>query len=190
MTSYVGAQDPDEADRLAAQAAGGLDELRHVLALHPPEPGAHVLELGCGAGAFTRALLDALPDATIVATDIDERLLAPACQTLAPDGRPRCGQPRGAAKRTRQAPRAGARARASQWRRHRRRAGRVDRPAERRRAPSRIFLRRAGLRRGGPQARAGRIQRSGRASMMRAAFVRYTMDGPSAAVAEREERAR
>src|SRR5260221_3090547 len=87
MTSYVGAQDPDEADRLAAQATGGLDELRHVLALHPPEPAAHVLELGCGAGAFTRALLDALPDATIVATDIDERLLAAARQRLAAEVR-------------------------------------------------------------------------------------------------------
>src|SRR5258708_126054 len=87
MTSYVGAQDPDEADRLAAQATGGLDELRHVLALPPPEPAAHVLELGCGAGAFTRALLDALPDATIVATDIDERLLAAARQRLAAEVR-------------------------------------------------------------------------------------------------------
>jgi len=87
MTSYVGAQDPDEADRLAAQAAGGLDELRRALALHPPEPAARALELGCGAGAFTRALLDALPDATIVATDIDEQLLAAARQRLAAEVR-------------------------------------------------------------------------------------------------------
>src|SRR5258707_6456326 len=87
MTSYVGAQDPDEADRLAAQAAGGLDELRRALELHPPEPAARVLELGCGAGAFTRALLDALPDATIVATDIDEQLLAAARQRLAAEVR-------------------------------------------------------------------------------------------------------
>lgn len=87
MTSYVGAQDPDEADRLAAQAAGGLSELRRALALHPPEPAARVLELGCGAGAFTRALLDALPNATIVATDIDEQLLAAARQRLAAEVR-------------------------------------------------------------------------------------------------------
>src|SRR5260370_38306408 len=83
MRSDGGAQAPDEADRRAAQAAGGLDELRRALALHPPEPAARVLELGCGAGAFTRALLDALPDATIVATDTDERLLAAARQRLA-----------------------------------------------------------------------------------------------------------
>src|SRR5258706_15765851 len=87
MTSYVGGQDPDEADGLAVQAAGGLDELRRALALHPPEPGARVLELGCGAGAFTRALLDALPDATILATDIDEQLLAAARQRLATEVR-------------------------------------------------------------------------------------------------------
>jgi SAM-dependent methyltransferase len=87
MTSYVGAQDPDEADRLAAQAAGGREELRRALALHPPESAARVLELGCGAGAFTRTLLDALPDATIVATDSDERLLAAARQRLAAEAR-------------------------------------------------------------------------------------------------------
>src|SRR5215472_14248808 len=85
MTGYVGARDPDEANRLAAQAVGGLEELRRALALHPPEPGVRVLELGCGAGAFTRALLDALPDATILATDNDERLLAVARERLAPE---------------------------------------------------------------------------------------------------------
>lgn len=80
---YIGARDPGEGDRLAAQVAGGLAELRSALALQPalpPEP--RVLELGCGVGTFTRALVSALPDATVLATDRDEQLLARARREL------------------------------------------------------------------------------------------------------------
>jgi len=82
-SGYIGARDPHEADRLAAQAAGGLAELRAALALHSVTPSARVLELGCGAGIFTRALLTALPGATITATDRDSALLASARSSLA-----------------------------------------------------------------------------------------------------------
>lgn len=84
-TSYVGAHDAAEAERLVGQEAGALEELRSALALHSPAPRARVLELGCGSGVFTRALLAALPDTTITATDYDERLLAAAREALAPE---------------------------------------------------------------------------------------------------------
>lgn len=81
---YIGASDPHEAERLAAQAAGGLDELRAALTGYALPVGARVLELGCGAGTFTRALLALLPPGTtIVATDSDARLLDVARATLA-----------------------------------------------------------------------------------------------------------
>lgn len=82
-TAYIGAHDPGEAARLAAQQDGGLEELRSALALHPVPSDARVLELGCGSGVYTRALLAALPDATIVATDRDEALLGAARTSLA-----------------------------------------------------------------------------------------------------------
>lgn len=80
---YIGADDAAEAQRLDAQAAGALDELRAALTLHPIPPNARVLELGCGGGVFTRALLTALPNAAVLATDRDERLLAHARASLA-----------------------------------------------------------------------------------------------------------
>lgn len=80
---YIGGDDPDEAARQAAHAEGILDELRGALALHPPVAGARVLELGCGAGHVTRALLGVLPDATLVATDRDDTLLGRARHDLA-----------------------------------------------------------------------------------------------------------
>lgn len=80
---YIGSADPGEAERLATQEIGALDELRAAFALHMPGPHARVLELGCGSGIFTRALLAALPDATITATDRDEALLSHARQHLA-----------------------------------------------------------------------------------------------------------
>lgn len=80
---YIGSADPGEAERLATQEIGALDELRAAFALHMPSPHARVLELGCGSGIFTRALLAALPDATITATDLDEALLSHARQHLA-----------------------------------------------------------------------------------------------------------
>ena len=57
---YIGSEDPEEAERQAVHAAGVLDELRSALALHPPLPRARVLELGCGAGNVTQALLELL----------------------------------------------------------------------------------------------------------------------------------
>lgn len=82
-TGYIGERDMGEAARLAAQEAGGLEELRAALARHAPPPGARVLELGCGSGVFTRALLAALPGATITAVDRDQALLAAARASLA-----------------------------------------------------------------------------------------------------------
>ena len=79
----IGESDPAEAARLAAQEAGGLEELCAALALHPPLPDGHVLELGCGSGVFTRSLLAALPHAAITAVDRDESLLDAARASLA-----------------------------------------------------------------------------------------------------------
>jgi SAM-dependent methyltransferase len=51
-------------------------------------PGMRVLELACGTGILTRALLGRLPgDATLVATDISEQMLAIAQQRVSPDQR-------------------------------------------------------------------------------------------------------
>jgi SAM-dependent methyltransferase len=75
---YIGRDDPGEAERLAAQEAGGQEELRAVLALCTLPERPQVLELGCGSGAFTRELAEALPHSQIVATDLNERLLVAA----------------------------------------------------------------------------------------------------------------
>jgi SAM-dependent methyltransferase len=83
MQPYIGTEDTGEPARLEAQAAGVREELRAALALHPVPAGTRVLELGCGGGVFTRALAAALPDAAILATDRDERLLAHARRALA-----------------------------------------------------------------------------------------------------------
>jgi len=83
---YVGADDPNEAARLNTQQAGVLDELRGALALHPIPAAPRILELGCGSGVFTHALLTALPDATtLTATDRDPRLLDAARAALHDD---------------------------------------------------------------------------------------------------------
>lgn len=79
---YIGRDDPGEAERLAAQAPGGLDELRGALALCTLPARPRVLEVGCGAGAFTQTLLQALPEARITAVDLNERLLAEARRHL------------------------------------------------------------------------------------------------------------
>lgn len=81
---YVGAHDPREAERLAAQSAGGERELRAAFTSQPPPERARVLELGCGGGDFTCALLEVLPEAAITATDRDPRLLDHARHALAP----------------------------------------------------------------------------------------------------------
>lgn len=84
---YIGAADPGEAARLEAQGVSAPEELRGALTLHPVGEDARVLELGCGGGVFTSALLAALPGATVVATDRDERLLAHARERLAEEMR-------------------------------------------------------------------------------------------------------
>lgn len=81
--SYIGSHDPEEAARLALQEAGVDEELRAALALHRPPDDVRVLELGCGTGVYTRALLAALPEATVVGIDRDTRLLREARANLA-----------------------------------------------------------------------------------------------------------
>lgn len=85
---YIGRDDPREGERLAAQQTGAPDELRDALAgcVLPPRPS--VLEVGCGSGLFTRALLDALPEARITATDVNTALLAEARHVLGVDAGP------------------------------------------------------------------------------------------------------
>ncbi|HEY7834658.1 MAG TPA: methyltransferase domain-containing protein [Ktedonobacterales bacterium] len=83
MDQYIGRDDPDEARRLAGQEPGGLDELRAALALCALPERPRVLELGCGSGVFTAMLLEALPGASILATDLNETLLAAARERLA-----------------------------------------------------------------------------------------------------------
>jgi SAM-dependent methyltransferase len=89
--TYIGRDDPGEAERLRRQRAGGADELARALAGCALPPAPRVLEVGCGAGAFTAALLAALPRARITALDRNPDLLAAAARTLgdaaAPGGR-------------------------------------------------------------------------------------------------------
>jgi SAM-dependent methyltransferase len=89
--SYIGRDDPDEAERLRRQWAGRADELARALAECALPPAPRVLEVGCGAGAFTAALLAALPGARITALDRNPDLLVAAARALgsatAPGGR-------------------------------------------------------------------------------------------------------
>ncbi|HEV2237010.1 MAG TPA: methyltransferase domain-containing protein [Ktedonobacterales bacterium] len=89
--TYIGRDDPGEAERLRRQRAGDADELARALAGCALPPAPRVLEVGCGAGAFTAALLSALPDARIIALDRNPDLLAAAARALgdaaAPGGR-------------------------------------------------------------------------------------------------------
>jgi SAM-dependent methyltransferase len=91
--TYVGRDDPDEAERLRRQRAGGADELVRALAGCALPLAPRVLEVGCGAGAFTTTLLAALPGARITALDRNADLLAAAARHLgevaAPGGRVR-----------------------------------------------------------------------------------------------------
>jgi SAM-dependent methyltransferase len=85
---YIGRDDPREAERLATQGAGGLNELRDALRLCALPEQPRVLEMGCGSGVFTQSLLEALPDAHITATDLNERLLAEARRVLGAAAQP------------------------------------------------------------------------------------------------------
>src|SRR5579885_1662981 len=75
---YLGSENPQEIERLAAQQPGVEEALRLALARCALPPRARVLEIGCGTGILTRALATALPDARITAIDRDARLLAEA----------------------------------------------------------------------------------------------------------------
>jgi ubiquinone/menaquinone biosynthesis C-methylase UbiE len=83
---YLGSENPQEIERLAAQQPGVDEALRLALARCALPPRARVLEVGCGTGVLTRALAVALPDARITAIDRDERLLAEA-RRRCPEGR-------------------------------------------------------------------------------------------------------
>jgi SAM-dependent methyltransferase len=82
VDTYVGRDDPGEAERLRRQRAGGAAELARALAGCALPPAPRVLEGGCGAGAFTAALLAALPGARITALDRNPDLLAEAARAL------------------------------------------------------------------------------------------------------------
>ena len=55
---------------LPRAAPGSDDATRAALAILPTEPRITVLDLGCGPGAQTLSLADALPDSMIVAVDV------------------------------------------------------------------------------------------------------------------------
>jgi SAM-dependent methyltransferase len=75
---YIGRDDPAEAARLEVQGASARDELREALALCALPEVPRVLEIGCGSGVLTAALVQALPRAHITAVDLNEALLAEA----------------------------------------------------------------------------------------------------------------
>src|SRR5579885_75527 len=83
---YLGSENPQEIERLAAQQPGVEEALRLALARCALPSRPRVLEPGCGTGVLTRALATALPDARITAIDRDERLLVEA-RKRCPEGR-------------------------------------------------------------------------------------------------------
>ncbi|MGH1403970.1 MAG: methyltransferase [Alphaproteobacteria bacterium] len=59
------------------------DEIAQTLATHlPPIPNANILEIGCGTGALTRHLLNQYPDAQFHITDISQRMVNAARQSI------------------------------------------------------------------------------------------------------------
>jgi SAM-dependent methyltransferase len=84
MTSFQGSI-PDAYDRYLRPLF--FEEFaRDVAARLPLAPGMRVLEVACGTGIVTRALLARLPgDATLVATDLSDAMLAVAQQSVSPD---------------------------------------------------------------------------------------------------------
>jgi ubiquinone/menaquinone biosynthesis C-methylase UbiE len=75
---YLGSQNPEEIARLEAQQPGVVEALRLALARCSLPSRPRVLEVGCGTGILTAALAAALATAQIIASDLDERLLAVA----------------------------------------------------------------------------------------------------------------
>ena len=86
--SYIGRDDPAEAARLEAQRAGIQDELAAALALCALPEKPRVLEVGCGTGVVTAALVQALPAALVTAVDLNAALLAEARVRLGADATP------------------------------------------------------------------------------------------------------
>ena len=78
MTSsyLLGPDLTDELTRLAAQASLSWPEEFRVLTELGLRDGHAVLDAGCGPGAFTRLLRDALPASPLIALDRDSRLLS------------------------------------------------------------------------------------------------------------------
>jgi trans-aconitate 2-methyltransferase len=67
--------DPDQYARFAAERRAPFDDL---LALVRPAPGGRVVDLGCGAGALTRELHDAVGAASTLGFDASPAMLAKA----------------------------------------------------------------------------------------------------------------
>jgi SAM-dependent methyltransferase len=80
---YVHGYSEFEQRRLCAQAVT-LSELLHCDTQY--EPGAQVLEAGCGVGAQTELLVERSPGAQFTSIDVSPRSLDAACQRLAAMG--------------------------------------------------------------------------------------------------------
>lgn len=77
-----GAASATYAERATVQRLAA-EQLADVIAALPLPPNPRVLEIGCGVGFLTRALLNRLPGARIVATDLSPAMVE-ACRTSVP----------------------------------------------------------------------------------------------------------
>ncbi|PWU70034.1 class I SAM-dependent methyltransferase [Gracilibacillus dipsosauri] len=76
-----------EVNRLKAQALMGWEKEYKHLIWHGLTDGMNVLEVGSGPGFVTEKLLENLPNSSITALDIDEKLITKAKQALHPNPR-------------------------------------------------------------------------------------------------------
>lgn len=67
---------------LPRAAPGSDDATRAALAILPMEPRKTVLDLGCGPGAQTLSLADALPDSMIVAVDVEPSMVVETARRI------------------------------------------------------------------------------------------------------------
>lgn len=75
-------------DRLVAASPGYHEHLRmsaQRMGIRDRGAGLHLLDLGCGTGASTAALLDAAPEARITAVDASGEMLAQAARKVWPE---------------------------------------------------------------------------------------------------------